>query len=753
MFPRRSACTLLAAIALLIVYGSLYPFQFESPAALSSTLARFATQWGSDGRLTDLLGNVALFLPLGFAAALVSGSRLVAVLGSVVLALVLQLAQLWLPDRIAALNDVFWNGAGAAIGAFAARWAVRQPAAGSALRGLDPAPVVLLLLWVAAEALPLVPGLGWQEFKDSIKPLLRAPRWDLGWFLVELSMALAALELLRALRSGRSMLAEIGVLGGVLVLQVVVVTRALELTTVSAFVLAWMLWWPLSRQSERRRRGLLIGALLAAFTLEAVLPLRPAAALDSFHWLPFASLLSGSLLAGAINGARLLFTFAVTLWLLRRAGGRLLPATIALALWVFLLELAQVLLEGHTADITPVLLVLAAAWGVAVLEHQEVAPVRASVARSAASPPVQASGPAPGASRGWLVAGIVLTLVLATAIHVLVGLPGVPYNVGELFRGDVPFLAEVVFALALLWIGVGPALTARRLTAARHAWVELPLLTIGVSLVSLLLFAASVTEESLMDVVGSNNLNWFVIHRQIWGEGAAELFRRLDAPGLVAFVERPVRFTALLAPLFLTLALFGAAALALRLGRFRWQRWLLLVVAALPWFWLCKAIAFDWSSTDNLNELIARQGAWGTGGGFYLYLLLLLFGANAVGVASVRRRRGAAAAVVGTAAALAVSWWLLTHGLEPQVQKYGNVFSGAQFLLGPDRTQLLPPSELLLRWAIVYLGGLLVVAAGFRLGAAGAQDLMVRFRPPVAPGHRARQMQSTGQRVVSRGET
>ena len=51
--------------------------------------------------------------------------------------------------------------------------------------------------------------------------------------------------------------------------------------------------------------------------------------------------------------------------------------------------------------------------------------------------------------------------------------------------------------------------------------------------------------------------------------------------------------------------------------------------------WLCKAIAFDWSSTDNLNELIAREGELGLGGGGYLYALLAVLAINAVLLARV----------------------------------------------------------------------------------------------------------------------
>jgi hypothetical protein len=144
--------------------------------------------------------------------------------------------------------------------------------------------------------------------------------------------------------------------------------------------------------------------------------------------------------------------------------------------------------------------------------------------------------------------------------------------------------------------------------------------------------------------------------------------------------------------------------------------WLVTVV---PWLWLCKAIAFDWSSTDNLNELIARDGFFGFGGGGYLYVLLALLSANLVLLA--RTPPGALALVWRFALTLALvplGWLLLTHGLEQQVEKYGLVFSGQQFLLGPDREHLVTEWALFYRWSLVQVAGVLVAALGARLALA-----------------------------------
>ena len=51
--------------------------------------------------------------------------------------------------------------------------------------------------------------------------------------------------------------------------------------------------------------------------------------------------------------------FMAMIWLVDRAGGRILGLTLSLAFWVALTEAAQTWIVGRTADITPPLIVIA----------------------------------------------------------------------------------------------------------------------------------------------------------------------------------------------------------------------------------------------------------------------------------------------------------------------------------------------------------------------------------------------------------
>ena len=135
------------------------------------------------------------------------------------------------------------------------------------------------------------------------------------------------------------------------------------------------------------------------------------------------------------------------------------------------------------------------------------------------------------------------------------------------------------------------------------------------------------------------------------------------------------------------------------------------LLAATPWLVVFNLIAFKYSSTDNLNELIA-------GHGHVLYFLLILIPANALFVVHAARRpslrRGVLCGLV-VVASLPLGWLLLNHGLSPVVTKYGRVFSGVDFLLGPDREELLSDSILMVRWFAVQTIAVAALALGIQV--------------------------------------
>lgn len=707
---------ILLVIALLIAYGSLYPGDFSASSA--GAFEKFLTDWRGFTSLGDVLGNIALFFPLGVAGVLfaASGRNAAArdarlLLLAFVFAFALQVMQVWLPSRSAALADVVWNMAGMALGIAVGRMmGKRAPEGGRLFHSASLVPLLILVLWLLTELLPLVPSLDWQKFKDALKPLFLEFNFSFPAAMPHAAGAMVAGSALIALgRRPAGWLA--GALVLVLVCKLAIVNLTLDASMLAGLLAGYLGCLFLSAGREKKMLDAAFWLLLAAWSIAAITPFSPVSG-GNFNGIPFATLLRGSMETSVQGLAQSLFIYTALLWLAQKMGGSLKGSAVGLAIWSSLLELAQMGLLGRTADVTEPLLVLLLGWGISVAQAEpRPQPAIKQNAQGEESPvPARAIS----RQRWWIAQGLSV-FCLAALFWGGLRLPGIPYNLRELFLGDGHFLFLLVFALALLWVGGGAVWAGRKIASSKRPYFSLPAWTLAASFISLILLSASVTQESIDDIAGSNNLYWFVINRNIWGDGWRDFFMLLG-PGVVEVFERPLRYAALYSPLPIFLALtlsflhlHARSALTVR-------RFLLLVVSALPGLWLAKAVAFDWSSTDNLNELIARDGPMGWGGGGYLYALLGLLCVNAVIFGRALSHRFSRLALVGvlSIAALPLGWWLLNLGLEAKVEKYGFVFSGAQFLLGPDRTHLLSEMNLFARWCALQIGFVVVTGVGIR---------------------------------------
>jgi VanZ family protein len=741
------------AVLFLIVYGSLYPFDFTAAALAPESAGGHFFSWNVFSSRGDVLGNVALFVPYGFVGMLALPSRRpfaanfipLAIFG-IFVAVGVQILQLFLPARDAVLSDVLWNMLGMIFGA----WMTTLPPVRQALRGhadlrFDVVPALLVGCWVAAELAPFVPSIDLQSFKDSLKPLLLAPELDwLDFFRAFVAWLIVGYLADRSFARPPAWLWLAGGVCGLLAAKVVVVQNVVTVADVAAAAAALLTWLLVRRRTSRR--PLLLLALLAAYMATAALePFNLRADAQAFAWLPFSGSLSGSMLINAKVIAEKFFLIGSVLYLAAQCGFPRRGTVILVAASLAILETAQIWIGEHTPEITdPLLALLLSAVLGTLHRHQAVAAARRAALSRVRQGQAPSSAPAAGATAGaaaiavphlrraddsetgvsplsrhgviMLAAGCVAIVV---ALQIVLGLPKIPYNVRDLFGGENAWWKLVVFALAVLSIGIGGALAGHATARSRHPYLVLPGTAILACLATYLLLAVGTSVESIEDIAGSSNTYFFVTQRQMWGDGGIWLYQAIGSEALIGAVERVVRFVALFGPLMFWLAIVSAGYFRMtgdsggrsggagaRLGAM-----LVYVLCGLPWLILFKMIAFDYSSTDNLNELIEDNGA-----ALYGLLILLPVAAAAVVHASrTGRARDIAVALVVTAVSLPLGWVLLENGLAPEVHKYGHVFSGVDFLLGPDREELLPASVLMLRWFAVQLAAIATLAYGMRI--------------------------------------
>jgi VanZ family protein len=368
MFARHNPGLRLVALALLaagfILYGSLYPFRFQAlpeearlPDALASALARAPSSRG------DVFANLLLYMPLGLLAAVTLARQpawarvaLPAFAGAL-LSLMVEIVQVYVPGRTSSGWDVLCNAVGTGLGAAltllgAGRVVGRRP------RILEPVPALLVLAWMAYALFPYLPTLDLQVWRDNLKPLLLHPVLEPARTL-RLLVTWTAAALMTEAAIGRE-LARRAVppgLAAALIAEVVMPGQRLDLAEATALGLTPLFWVVLRGQAwaaPLMAAGLLVMVLverLEPFVFTATPP-------RDFGWIPFRSLVQGSMEAGFLAILSKLFLQGATLWWLLRAGMRA-PAAVGLqATLVFAGSLAQTHIPGRSAEITDTLLVI-----------------------------------------------------------------------------------------------------------------------------------------------------------------------------------------------------------------------------------------------------------------------------------------------------------------------------------------------------------------------------------------------------------
>jgi VanZ family protein len=346
----------------LVAHGSVYPWHFERPVGLGDAVRQLFQATRLWTGLGDVTGNIVLFVPLGVLGKLLLDRSSIppalhvpALLASgVPFALALQLVQIFVPSRDAAVSDVLWNAIGLLIGFAAARVIVRATPWLARVAGPLSYPAAAMIgLWLAIELWPFVPTIDWQHVKDALKPLLIERRWT-AFSMIEATLSVfVAGHFLRTARLRALLLAGLVMLAGGS--KLFVSGQAISLSHAMGYVLGGALAVISWRFPSRRVASALIYLALAWFTADGLRPYTPAEP-GTFHWIPFVALLIGSLPANVLALLWNLYWLGAVMVLAAGMGARLTGFALGISLWVLVLELAQIWLPGRVADITPALL-------------------------------------------------------------------------------------------------------------------------------------------------------------------------------------------------------------------------------------------------------------------------------------------------------------------------------------------------------------------------------------------------------------
>ncbi len=741
--------TLLWLSYLLIAYGSLFPFDFSMAAMARDGVSLFQIKLPSIG---DLLGNVLLFVPTGFLSYALSPQSNRAQQGRVqtlfklilwggLFALLLQIIQLWLAERDPSIVDVLLNILGLIIG-----WqASRQMGTGlmKLPMGLALLPMLIGTGYFLAQLSPFVPTIDLQSIKNSLKPLL-TEEFSTTDFFVAVSCWLVAIRLAFWQHPHLRICGLLVIWLLVIVGKILIYKNTLNMVDLTAPLLSLLLLIKLDIDS---RKGLkvLISLLLVSLGLSSLAAFSPEA--GEFSLIPLSGFLQGDMHTNAGSLLNKLFIYSAVIWLAIEAGFNGRRTAIIVAIIALLLEFLQIWMPSRSAEIGEPLLVFIAYLlvrniGDYLANQPSINTLSETKPEPEPEPKTNLHKKQTG-SRDLFYNRSSLTLIgisyvgFVVAIKMVLALPGIPYNVLQLFRNDGSLIDLTSFYLALL-LAAGSAIWISTLhqQQARPRWGYLAKLHIlSGSLVYLLIWCA-VSEDSLQDITGTVLSARALSEVQQQGTTLAVIYKVMGVTSirsLLEFLEPGLRFVALYGlfqvPYVYFLLKLKTPKPASPTSNPKQTKKLTTSVLL---FTICYYFTFPGASTDNLTELISVPE---------IFCLLLVLYALIIALMVRTLLSNCTKKLIklaGGVLLLSIAGWLIAQfTFTQQLHKYGISFSALEFILGPDRNIRLTTLELMLRWFAVSVAFQLMtlwgawLSAGVKIPAYMLQQKVARYKFPL----------------------
>jgi VanZ family protein len=362
---------ILLIVIALIVYGSLYPWDFHSTQLAVSPLWVLIHSWPTQidrFLVRDIAVNVLIYMPVGVFGFLALRQNVhtafavsVTLLFALTLSSGIEMIQLFDDARECSASDVVCNVAGTALGVALGsvyqHWLRRFLARAETAKFLHPSGAVLLFYaWLAYQGFPLMPLLSRTKLAEKIRDLF----WEVSVYPLETFTYfvewLVVAQLLESVLGAERTRRLFPLLLLVLPAKLLIAGRTVSWSELAGAVLAYICSYFLSGQP--RRAALAAGLIVSLLILRGLAPYHWSSVANPFSWIPFSGFLAADREFGMLTFLRKCFWYGSAIWLLRAAGWRLVWAAVAVALLLGTIELIQIHLPGRVAEITDPLLAL-----------------------------------------------------------------------------------------------------------------------------------------------------------------------------------------------------------------------------------------------------------------------------------------------------------------------------------------------------------------------------------------------------------
>lgn len=208
------------AYGVIILFASLYPLRGWREHVSESVWDRL-TEWPRYYTYTDVWLNVIAYVPIGFLLTLLLRSKFtvmrassLAIFGCVLLSLGMEIIQCYLPPRVPSALDVFCNGVGALLGAWAGiavgePWLLRGPLTKWRHEWLHHGAwtdfgLLALVIWALTQFQPRLWLFGTGDFAHVLWPVTQTADSFIGYALIEMGVTAGGILALSAIVIGIS---------------------------------------------------------------------------------------------------------------------------------------------------------------------------------------------------------------------------------------------------------------------------------------------------------------------------------------------------------------------------------------------------------------------------------------------------------------------------------------------------------------------------------------------------------------------
>ena len=357
-----------------ILYGSLYPFDLHFYDAGQAGLFHLLSTWRNPPQSRgDLIANIFLYMPLGYAVANTRTEKSWRfAVGAVGIGAGLSFSIEWLQyydqSRVSCLSDFYLNVLGSIAGALVSQTHAAPfphlslPKGSRALFAR-----ALLFSWTAWRLYPYVPAIDLHKYWNSLKPVLLYPEID-PYSAFRFWVLWSGISYL--LRTGVSKSAPYllpTAMAGYFCAKVLIVNQSLNLSEIAGAIITLFL----AGLSGKRIYPAVLALLFAVVVvLSRVLPWHATAIIKPFQWVPFYSLLHGSLTVDILAFCEKIFLYGTLLLLLVEAGLPLTLACLGECITLLATSILQTRMGGRSAEITDAVIPLLLAIVYVILDRQ-----------------------------------------------------------------------------------------------------------------------------------------------------------------------------------------------------------------------------------------------------------------------------------------------------------------------------------------------------------------------------------------------